>query len=88
MYYTYVLYSSHFDRIYIGQTNNLDFRVDKHNFGLIKSTKRYVPWKLIYYETYGTRSEAMKREKYLKSHIGRDYIRKNIAIWQSTAKPD
>jgi len=88
MYYTYVLYSTYHDRIYIGQTNNVDIRILKHNLGLVKSTKSYIPWKLVHVESYKTRSEAMMREKYLKSHIGRDYIRNNIMNRQSPAKPD
>ncbi len=75
MYYTYVLYSPNFDQIYIGHTDNLNQRQERHNAGLVKSTKRYIPWKLIYYETFETRSEAMKREKELKSHQGREFIR-------------
>ena len=88
MYYGYVIYSFNFDRIYIGQTDNLNLRVTKHNLCLVKSTKRYVPGKLIHYEIYLTRGEAMKREKYLKSHTGRDFIRNNFINRQSPAKPD
>jgi len=75
MYYTYVLYSPSYNQIYIGHTNNLKLRFQQHNDGLSKSTKRYVPWELIHYEEFETRAEAMKREKELKSHRGRNYIR-------------
>jgi len=78
MYFTYVLYSRTYDQIYIGHTDNLKFRFQKHNLGLVKSTKRYKPWKLIYYETFPTRSQAMKREKQLKSHQGRKFIREKL----------
>jgi len=78
MYYVYVLYSPKFDRIYIGQTDNIGNRLDRHNSGKVKSTKAYIPWELVHYEKFATRSEAMKREKELKSHIGWDYIRKNL----------
>ena len=78
MFYTYVLYSSKFDEIYIGQTGNLETRLDKHNNGLVFSTKPFLPWKLIYYEEFKTRSEAMKREKELKSHKGRMFIRNEL----------
>ena len=76
MFYTYVLYSDRFDKIYIGQINNLEIRLREHNEGLSKYTSRYLPWKMVYYEEFQTRSEAMKREKELKSHKGREYIRK------------
>jgi len=78
MFYTYVLYSYIFERIYIGQTNNLNLRLFEHNSGECKSTKHYIPWELVFYETYLTRGEAMKREKELKSHKGRDYIREKL----------
>ncbi|OIO56458.1 MAG: hypothetical protein AUJ47_13020 [Candidatus Marinimicrobia bacterium CG1_02_48_14] len=74
-YYTYVLYSAFHDQIYIGQTNNLDERLKRHNAGRVKSTKRYLPWQLIYSEIFETRSAAMNREEELKSHVGRDWIR-------------
>jgi putative endonuclease len=85
MYHVYVLYATHIDRIYIGQTNDLEQRLSKHNNGLVKSTKPYRPWKLVYTESYSTRSEAMKREKELKSHKGRDFISKHILNRQSPA---
>jgi len=78
MFFTYVLYSRKFDKIYIGQTNNLRLRLEEHNSGMSKSTKRDTPWEIIYFEKYETRSEAMKREKQLKSHTGRDFIRKEV----------
>jgi putative endonuclease len=85
MYYVYVLYSGKFDRIYIGQTNDISARIWKHNNGLVKSTKAYVPWHVVYSESFVTRSEAMRREKELKSHQGRDFIRKQIRNRQSPA---
>ena len=88
MFYTYILYSAHSDRIYIGQTNDVNFRLSKHNAGLVRSTKSYIPWKLVHHEIFNTRSEAMLREKYLKSHVGRNYIRNNIINRQSPAQPD
>ena len=78
MFYTYVLYSELFDRIYIGQTNNLTLRLSDHNSGNCKSTKPYSPWTLTYYEEFQTRRESMKREKELKSHRGRDFIREML----------
>lgn len=66
-FYVYILYSDVHDRFYIGQTNDLEKRLDRHNKGYVKSTKAYKPWRLLYYEKYNSRSEAMKREGYLKS---------------------
>ncbi len=78
MYFTYVLFSSKFDRIYVGQTKDLKIRLAKHNSGKVKSTKPYIPWEIIFDEPFQTRSEAMKRERELKSHQGRNFIRKSI----------
>lgn len=78
MYFTYVLYSSKFDQIYIGQTIHLEKRLEEHNRGLSTSTRRFIPWKIIHSEKFDTRAEAMKREKELKSHRGRIWIRKEL----------
>jgi len=74
-YYVYVLYSMKHDKIYIGQTNNLQIRFQKHNSGKVKSTKAYIPWSLLYFEEFDSRAEAMNRERQLKSHQGREFIR-------------
>ncbi|HEM49147.1 MAG TPA: GIY-YIG nuclease family protein [Caldithrix sp.] len=66
MYYIYVLYSVKFDRIYIGQTDNIISRLDRHNQGKVRSTKSNIPWKMIYYKPFQGRSDVMKREKKLK----------------------
>ncbi|MCH7972960.1 MAG: GIY-YIG nuclease family protein [Bacteroidetes bacterium] len=74
MYFTYVLYSKKYKKIYIGQTINVEKRVTKHNSGKHRYTKRYIPWSVIYTEKFNTREEAMKREKQLKSQKGREFI--------------
>ena len=78
MYYTYVIYSKIYDRIYIGQTSNLENRLTCHNSGKVRSTKHYVPWELVYSEQFTSRSDAMKRELEFKSHKGRDFIRQQL----------
>lgn len=50
MFYTYVLYSEKFDEIYVGQTNNISSRLERHNDGKVFSTKKYIPWEIIYFE--------------------------------------
>ncbi len=80
-YFVYILQNPE-GKLYIGQTNNLERRIEEHNNpNYTKSyyTKRIKgPWKLIYKEEYNTRSEAMLRERYLKSGTGRRWIKKNI----------
>lgn len=74
MFYVYALYSSKFNKIYVGQTIDLDKRLIEHNSGLSNYTKRFMPWKIIYTEKVETRTDAMKREKQLKSQKGREFI--------------
>ncbi len=73
MYIVYVLYSDDFTRFYVGMTNNLERRLYEHNSRQNRSTKAYVPWRVIHKELFETRNEARIREKYLKSGIGREF---------------
>lgn len=66
MYYVYILKSKLYDQIYIGSTNDLRKRLSEHNDGQGISTKRYKPWKLLYYEAYHEETMARMREKRLK----------------------
>ena len=75
MYTVYVLYSPSYNQVYTGQTQDIISRLKRHNGGLVPSTKRYRPWELVHTEEYATRAEAMKREKFLKSGVGREYLR-------------
>jgi putative endonuclease len=69
--------------IYVGQTDDFDRRFKEHNGeGDFKSwASRYAPWVLFYSEDYQTRSEAVKREKYLKTGAGRAFLRNVLAGW-------
>jgi putative endonuclease len=69
-FFVYFLQSKKDGTFYIGQTNNIDNRIKKHNKGLIKSTKTRTPFDLVYFESYNTRHKAMLREKHLKSIAG------------------
>ncbi len=70
MYHVYILKSQKTSRYYIGSTGNLLDRLVRHNSGRSKSTKKEMPWKLVYSELYSSRKEAVKREKQIKSHHG------------------
>lgn len=74
MFFVYVLYSTSLHRRYIGKTENVDRRLSEHNNGLSTWTKKGIPWKLIYYEAYLLPSDATKRELFLKSGRGREYL--------------
>ena len=74
MYYVYVLSSINFDKRYTGFTQDLEKRLNQHNTGKTKSTRAFKPWKVLFFEQYETKVEALQREKYLKSGIVREYI--------------
>ena len=78
MYYTYILKSLTSGRFYIGQTDNLESRLKRHNENTVKSTRNRGPWEMMYVEEYDSRSEAMIREKYLKSLKSRRSIEELI----------
>lgn len=78
-YTVYILRSKKDRSIYIGQTNNVQKRLEKHNKGQIKSTKHRTPFELIYMESYTTRREAMFREWILKSVSGIDEKKRILA---------
>lgn len=46
-YYVYILQSAITQKFYCGQTDNIEARLERHNKGLVKSTKHGMPWKLI-----------------------------------------
>jgi len=59
---------------------NLEERLKWHNEGRVNFTSKYLPWIRVHYEEYSTRSEAMKREKYLKTGAGREWIKNNVKL--------
>ena len=76
MYFVYAIKSTIRNYIYIGITNDLSRRINQHNKGYNKTTKPYRPFKLIYKEKLSDRKEARIREKFLKSGIGREFLKK------------
>ena len=78
MFYTYVIQSKKNCEIYIGFTSDLRQRLTEHNQGLNFSTKRYMPWKLIYYEVCLEQSDATRRENYLKTTQGGRLLKRRI----------
>ena len=76
MCYIYVIRSLSLNTRYVGSTDNVFKRVEEHNLGKCRYTSGRRPWKLILQEKFNTRGEAMKREKFLKSGQGRNYLDK------------
>ena len=77
-FFVYVLESMQDNSSYIGYTNNMNRRIEEHNQGLNYDTKRKIPWKIIYYEVSLNKFDAIAREKYLKSGMGRRYLKNRL----------
>ncbi|MBK8712189.1 MAG: GIY-YIG nuclease family protein [Niastella sp.] len=67
MFSVYILYSAMHDRYYIGQTADLNKRIQRHNNKMEKATSPYVPWNVVGFVEKSNRSEAMILEKKLKN---------------------
>ena len=79
MYKVYVIYSKKAGKYYTGQTEDLKRRLNEHNEGTLgKYTKNKGPWELLYFEEFKTREEALRREKYLKTGAGRDFVQSKL----------
>lgn len=74
MYYLYILYSVKRGRFYTGHCEDVGDRFVRHNKGRSKATKSGVPWVLVYSQAFETRSEAIHREREIKSMKSRKYI--------------
>ncbi len=79
MYKVYILQSEKNGKYYIGHTQDLVVRLKRHNSGLVSSTKRYVPWKIVYTESCNTKQEAYKRELKIKSYKSGEAF-KNLVV--------
>ena len=78
MYTVYILQLSGIrKKIYIGFTSNLERRLSEHNKGSVRSTRNNFVT-LLHSETFESKKEAEKREKWLKSGVGREWIKTNI----------
>ena len=84
MFFVYVLYSTKFDKYYVGQTKNLQERVLRHNNGMENFTKKYVPWSLVFYLMKPSRSEVLQLEKKLKN-LSRDRLKAFITKYNQAA---
>lgn len=83
MYFVYAIYNKECKKVYIGQTEDLEVRIQLHNNKLFKGsyTSRFNgTWTLIYKEDLVDRKSALKREKQLKSYQGRLFIKKFIPL--------
>lgn len=65
-FHVYLLRSKIDNSFYIGFAENLKERMEKHNQGMVQSTKNLRPMELIYFESYKSKRDALIREKRLK----------------------
>ena len=72
--FVYILQSDSTRRFYVGQSQDLDGRVDYHNRYGIPATRNRGPWRLVYWKEYETRREALRRERDLKNKKSHQYL--------------
>ena len=77
-YYTYILKSEKDGKLYTGSTKDLRKRLNQHNKGLSTHTKGRGPFNLIYYEACLSREKAGSRELFLKSGMGKRYLKNRL----------
>lgn len=78
MFYTYIIQSKKDKKWYTGSANDLRKRFKEHNSNRIYSTKGRGPFELIYYEACLNEQDARAREKYLKSGMGKRYLKNRL----------
>ena len=78
LFYTYVIRSTKDNKWYTGSTYNLDKRLKDHNDGMVFSTKNRRPFELTYFEACINEQDARAREKYLKSGMGKRYLKNRL----------
>jgi putative endonuclease len=75
MHYVYVLLSNKDKKFYIGSTADIRRRYKEHCYGKVFATKSRLPMKLIYYEVFSNKTDALKEELFLKTGKGRERLR-------------
>ncbi|MBI2051902.1 GIY-YIG nuclease family protein [Candidatus Roizmanbacteria bacterium] len=86
MFYTYIIYNKLRNKIYTGFTANIVKRLQRHNSIVPNKTTSFTSknngtWELIYFEKFSSRTKARKRERWLKSGIGREFVKENKNRW-------
>ncbi len=78
-YYVYLIRSIPSpDQIYVGFTQDLRERFERHNQNDSPHTAKFGPWELVSYFSFSTKQTALDFEKYLKSHSGKAFMRKRL----------
>ncbi|GAA0872988.1 hypothetical protein GCM10009117_21350 [Gangjinia marincola] len=74
MFFVYILYSLSTSKFYTGQTEDLKKRLQRHNNGLVNSTKNGAPWNIIWKGVKENRIEAVKLERSIKNVGRKDFF--------------
>jgi len=74
LFFVYIIQSKKDNSFYIGQTDDLDARMSKHNEGWSKYTASKMPWALVYFETFVSRKDALLRERQIKAKKSKQFI--------------
>jgi putative endonuclease len=75
MFIVFALKSENDGRVYVGFTQDLSRRLKEHNSGKTRSTKGWLPWNVIYTEEVDSREKSRAREIYLKSGMGKEFLK-------------
>jgi len=78
MYYVYVLLSEKNDQLYVGRTSDLQKRINEHQTGKVQTTNRLNPMKLIFFEGFIAKADAIRRERYFKTSKGKSSLKQII----------
>jgi len=87
-YYVYILESQKDGNWYTGYTQDLRSRFERHQAGKVPSTKHRRPLKLIYFEGCRYQEDAIKREKYLKTHYGKMFVKNRLKSYFTGQEKD
>ena len=78
VYFVYILQSEADNTYYIGYTTDLERRLEEHNSGLTRYTSKKRPWTLVYVEEFENKTDALKRERFLKKQKNRSFYKRLI----------
>ena len=73
-YYVYIIQSLADYSYYVGSTQNVEDRIERHNQGRSQYTKTKIPWQLVHTEAFSNKSNALKRENQIKRRKSKDFI--------------
>ncbi|WP_298917640.1 GIY-YIG nuclease family protein [uncultured Algimonas sp.] len=79
MFFVYILRATEIpDQTYVGFTQDLKNRLQRHNAGHVRHTSKYRPWRLETYLAFSTKEQALAFERYLKTGSGRAFAKKRL----------